>query len=938
MQEDDVLTQIVPTIEKSGEVQPVSVRVKSSDQVSQAQSDDTDENSIDVLSGLSHRVVSDQLGLVQRVLKESHDRAMRAIVPQVEAAKVLENEAATLRAEVRSLRQALTKAEAEVRELQEQQQAVHASQQTGLYSLPPGYFGSEGHPSEPATPDRIGNGTWYRRMSQFSLKAVGNAVARLGHQGETGFPQSILHNISSQPGSRRGSGATDVHSQQECRTPLSPVPQFTSLRESQESGLVISGSTLSRRTSPQTQHAAANRNTSPPKLIRKGTLAAWSKDANDPSSPLSPLRKQWTSGLCTAPEGRCVLNTPPAIPQQLSVEDPEQGVTAMQTLSPLPTFQSEAGTHLPDSYQKPRNSILSMSSAAINSSRSSMMKRGGATVMKFLMDEPVEWQWLHKTGFRPYDRPSNAKIEKAYRSGESKVRVKTGKANNPTPMELFFEDMIQYDPVSGNKKQIRRLGPNTWWLQTQRFIAGCIKRLETGRPRREKFEEYQQRRNELRDNLVDRAENDVRRYKETGVPASIARSPVFGTIAMLVVLVNAVWISIDADYNKSTSLIHADIHFQVMENLFCIFFLFEILIRFFAFKVPSQCFRDFYFSFDFALVVLMIAETWALPLIIFLVGQDEGSGDLVGQLTVFRMMRLLRLTRMARVLRMVPELLVLLKGIGAALKSVSFTLALLFILLYTFGVLFKSLTENHPALAEAYFPSVGEAMISLLCHGTLLDNVTLVMQDLRQQASLALAMVFLLYIFLSSFTVLNMLIGILCQVVAQVFQSEQDAAEVAYLKTHLTGILECYDKNGDRTINRDEFDLLMENPELHECLRKFGTDVNGLVSLADVLFTDTMGSGALTGNQCHDSDTKHRALGFKEFLHVILRLRGEKRASVTDIVELREYVRRRQDHMEGLLQTSLSRLADRDNHQGNSDIMKLSPRSPGTGAAPIQQH
>lgn len=83
----------------------------------------------------------------------------------------------------------------------------------------------------------------------------------------------------------------------------------------------------------------------------------------------------------------------------------------------------------------------------------------------------------------------------------------------------------------------------------------------------------------------------------------------------------------------------------------------------------------------------------------------------------------------------------------------------------------------------------------------------------------------------------------------------------------------------------------MQNPEVHEVLSRFGTDVSGLISLADVLFEERDFDRVSTG-------VPSKKLSFSEFLNVILRLRGGHSARVTDIVDLREYVRHRLDRLE----------------------------------------
>merc|ERR1712113_335398 len=118
------------------------------------------------------------------------------------------------------------------------------------------------------------------------------------------------------------------------------------------------------------------------------------------------------------------------------------------------------------------------------------------------------------------------------------------------------------------------------------------------------------------------------------------------------------------------------------------------------------------------------------------------------------------------------------------------------------------------------------------------------------------------------------LVGILCEVASQVARSAKEEVEKTYLETNLLGVLECYDSNDDRQIGIREFLLIMENPEVHETLTKFGTDPVGLASLRDRLFLEE--SSRIT---------------FTDLFEVIVRLRGGQNAHVTDIVELREYVK-----------------------------------------------
>ncbi|CAE7939679.1 unnamed protein product, partial [Symbiodinium necroappetens] len=92
------------------------------------------------------------------------------------------------------------------------------------------------------------------------------------------------------------------------------------------------------------------------------------------------------------------------------------------------------------------------------------------------MEDPfpsVSWQWEHRSGWRDYPRKVSTKIEQAYRAGETKTRVQTGKKGS-VPMEIFFEDMLQHDPISGNTRNVNRAGDFSCRQKLVRFLGSII--------------------------------------------------------------------------------------------------------------------------------------------------------------------------------------------------------------------------------------------------------------------------------------------------------------------------------------------------------------------------------------------------------------------------------------------------------------------------------
>merc|ERR1719424_720951 len=97
------------------------------------------------------------------------------------------------------------------------------------------------------------------------------------------------------------------------------------------------------------------------------------------------------------------------------------------------------------------------------------------------------------------------------------------------------------------------------------------------------------------------------------------------------------------------------------------------------------------------------------------------GGEGLGNTSILRLVRLLRLTRMARMVRLLralPELMILVKGITVAMRSVFFTLCLLFIVIFVFAIVFTMLAVD-TGLERSYFGSVPHSMSSLLLRGVL---------------------------------------------------------------------------------------------------------------------------------------------------------------------------------------------------------------------------
>jgi voltage-gated sodium channel len=259
-------------------------------------------------------------------------------------------------------------------------------------------------------------------------------------------------------------------------------------------------------------------------------------------------------------------------------------------------------------------------------------------------------------------------------------------------------------------------------------------------------------------------------YHKTGVWRRLATHSLFENVTLAVISLNALWIAIDTDNNTAATLLQAEPIFQIVDHAFCWYFAFEWYVRFSAFKRKRDGLKDRWFVFDSCLVFMMVAETWVMTIVLLGIGSSGGSG--MGGASILRLFRLLRLSRLARMLRSMPELMILIKGMVAASRSVFFTMCLLVIGLYLFAIAMRQLTQGTD-VGELFFYSVPASMYKLTIEGVFLDNLGYTV-DTIAESSPFYAVIFLIFVVFAALMVMNMLIGVLCEVVSAVASTERE--------------------------------------------------------------------------------------------------------------------------------------------------------------------
>jgi hypothetical protein len=261
---------------------------------------------------------------------------------------------------------------------------------------------------------------------------------------------------------------------------------------------------------------------------------------------------------------------------------------------------------------------------------------------------------------------------------------------------------------------------------------------------------------------------------------------------------------------------------------------------------------------------------------------------MVSVFRIFRIARLARVLRMSRIFRSVPELFILAKGMIMALRSVAITLVLLLVMTYTFAI-FLTEALSTSAVSQGNFVNVPASMnylmLQVVC-GFDSDFITSLYHDGNWTSYFAM----LLFLLFGSLTAMNMLVGVMVEVVATAADNEHENRALEQLRSQLTDLVALTDQDGNNTVDQHEFLQMVSNPEAMQLLDDVDVNVLQLLDYADLAFRD------------------RDEMSLDEFVNTVVQFRGQSSVSVRDLMDLRLFVSQEMER----LQTKMLELLDAD--------------------------
>ncbi|KAF4677932.1 hypothetical protein FOL47_008036 [Perkinsus chesapeaki] len=377
----------------------------------------------------------------------------------------------------------------------------------------------------------------------------------------------------------------------------------------------------------------------------------------------------------------------------------------------------------------------------------------------------------------------------------------------------------------------------------------------------------------------------------------------FNMFIAAAICINAIVVGIEIDQGNLTADIGYRFGWYAIENIFVLIFTCELVARLRRYR--RVYFRDPWNCLDFVIISLGIVETWLLAPI--------GSAANLRMLTTLRVVRLLRLGRLVHLLRSFKELWLIINGLLDSLKTLGWVSLLLLLVLYVCGI-FTTIQigqdintyEKYRVSSggwdhKEYFGTVLRSMYTLFQIVTLENWADGIVRHVVSNEPL-MVIFFVLFIMLTSFGLMNLVIGIIVENTLATARNNEDRIrrrqekERSRVLAHLKDIFEMADQDESGSLTVEEFRQAIRNPEVESKLKLIDLPVADAEELFMVLDHD--GSGELSVD---------------EFIGGCVRLKGTAKSKDLLAVQVSvESLAKRLDKLEGYLRDSEQKVASLD--------------------------
>jgi len=315
-----------------------------------------------------------------------------------------------------------------------------------------------------------------------------------------------------------------------------------------------------------------------------------------------------------------------------------------------------------------------------------------------------------------------------------------------------------------------------------------------------------------------------------------------------IIVVNTLMIGIDVDYAPRTGVLSEKLAWFLIDVSFTLLFVGEMAAK-------QYFYRWAYFKtnanrFDFLLVLFAVIDN-----LLSLMEVDAG----IGKMRMLRMIRLIRLVRLVRLIRMFKGLWLVVSGLIQSLRTILWVSVLLLVLCYVCGIL-ATLSIGRNAAYEGYekisggwdhrkyFGTLPRSMVTMFQIVTLENWCDPIVRHVLTNQP-AMAIFFLIFIFLTTFGLLNLVVGIIVENTLSVARNNTTKIkkvkdlEQKRILSAMKDIFIAGDVDKSGTIDLEEFENMLQAKKVTSKLLACGIAVDEARELFHILDLD--GSGIL---------------------------------------------------------------------------------------------
>lgn len=308
---------------------------------------------------------------------------------------------------------------------------------------------------------------------------------------------------------------------------------------------------------------------------------------------------------------------------------------------------------------------------------------------------------------------------------------------------------------------------------------------------------------------------------------------------MLLVFAHVILLGFEVDISaRSSNLEDIPEWFSVVNFIIVCIFVVELLLKFIYLGCSGfWCGSDSGWNFfDLVIVAVSVADVivdyWSKVLSETIVMEE------LRVLRSLRFVRAVRSIRIIRIFRYMAALRTLVLSIVSTMASLLWTLALLLVIIYAFGIILTQVVSEHCRFQMLdsgthcdenlkRWGSVPESMLTLFMTISQGADWGASIEPLRPISAFAVFLV-VLYVVISIFAVMNVVTGVFCQTAIESASNDKDVATMKQVNAksqkvaHLKAIFQEMDREKTNFVSFQDVKAAVHSPELKDFLESMG--------------------------------------------------------------------------------------------------------------------